>query len=343
MPTGSLHVPNLLHALAPAAGPLAVDVADGPPGSLTRSTRTRSSARPASAGCTSSSPARTTASGSQREFGFHSLDIEDVASRNQRPKLDAYDDYLFIVLHFPVFDKPSGRLLTAELDLFVGPDYLITLPDQDLPPLAAMFERYREREEVREATFSKGTGLPAVPDRRHLRRRVVPDAAQAGRQARRARGRHLRRDGPTRSSRRSRTPSRRSSTSGASSARCARCCATSSARSSATSPTTSTSTSTTSPTRPSGSGTSSRTTRRSPRRSRTPNESVLSHRLNATCACSPRSASRSCPLTLVASICGMNVELPGRRVARRVLAPRGGDDRVHARRAAIYMRRRGWL
>jgi magnesium transporter len=94
----------------------------------------------------------------EQEFGFHPLAIEDVASRNQRPKLDAYDDYLFIVLHFPVFDKPSGRLLTAELDLFVGPDYLITLPDQNLPPLAAMFERYRERDEVRQATFSKGTG-----------------------------------------------------------------------------------------------------------------------------------------------------------------------------------------
>jgi magnesium transporter len=94
----------------------------------------------------------------EREFGFHPLAIEDVASRNQRPKLDAYDDYLFIVLHFPVFDKPSGRLLTAELDLFVGPDFLITLPDQTLPPLAAMFERYREREEVREGVFSKGTG-----------------------------------------------------------------------------------------------------------------------------------------------------------------------------------------
>ena len=94
----------------------------------------------------------------EAEFGFHPLAIEDVASRNQRPKLDAYDDYLFIVLHFPVFDKASGRLLTAELDLFVGPDYLITLPDQTLPPLAAMFERYREREEVREGIFSKGTG-----------------------------------------------------------------------------------------------------------------------------------------------------------------------------------------
>jgi magnesium transporter len=94
----------------------------------------------------------------EREFGFHPLAIEDVASRNQRPKLDAYDDYLFIVLHFAVFDKPSGRLLTAELDLFVGPDFLITLPDQNLPPLSAMFERYRERDEVREGVFSKGTG-----------------------------------------------------------------------------------------------------------------------------------------------------------------------------------------
>jgi magnesium transporter len=94
----------------------------------------------------------------EREFGFHQLAIEDVASRNQRPKLDAYDDYLFIVLHFAVYDKPTGRLHTAELDTFVGPDYLITLPDRNVPPLAAMFERYREREEVRDATFSKGTG-----------------------------------------------------------------------------------------------------------------------------------------------------------------------------------------
>jgi magnesium transporter len=94
----------------------------------------------------------------EREFGFHPLAIEDVASRNQRPKLDAYDDYMFIILHFPVFDKSQDRLLTAELDVFVGPDYLITLPDQNLPPLAAMFERYRERDEVRASTFSKGTG-----------------------------------------------------------------------------------------------------------------------------------------------------------------------------------------
>jgi magnesium transporter len=92
------------------------------------------------------------------EFGFHPLDIEDVFSRNQRPKLDVYDDYLFIVLHFPVFDKLTGRLLTAEVDVFVGEGFLITLSEQALPPLSALFERHRESEELREQAFSKGSG-----------------------------------------------------------------------------------------------------------------------------------------------------------------------------------------
>ncbi len=94
----------------------------------------------------------------EEHFDFHPLDYEDVFSRNQRPKLDQYEDYVFIVLHFPLFDKDTGRILTAELDLFLGPDYLITLPSIPLPPLAAMFERYREKPELREEVFTKGSG-----------------------------------------------------------------------------------------------------------------------------------------------------------------------------------------
>jgi magnesium transporter len=94
----------------------------------------------------------------EANFEFHPLDYEDVYSRNNRSKLDQYDDYVFIVLQFPMFEKETGRLLTAELDLFMGPDYLITLPSLPLPPLSAMFERYREKEDLRETTFSKGTG-----------------------------------------------------------------------------------------------------------------------------------------------------------------------------------------
>src|SRR4051812_19806023 len=94
----------------------------------------------------------------EEHFEFHALDYEDVRSRNQRPKIDTYDDYLFIVLHFPVFDKQVGRLNTGELDIFVGPDFLITLPNVPLQPIEYLFERCRSSEQAREELFSKGSG-----------------------------------------------------------------------------------------------------------------------------------------------------------------------------------------
>src|SRR3954451_13537762 len=94
----------------------------------------------------------------EEHFDFHPLDYEDVQSRNQRPKIDEYPDYLFIVLHFPVFDKAVGRLNAAELDIFIGPDYLITLPNKPLPPVEYLFDRCRSSEEVRAALMSKGSG-----------------------------------------------------------------------------------------------------------------------------------------------------------------------------------------
>src|SRR5215213_4089335 len=91
-------------------------------------------------------------------FPFHPLDYEDVRSRNQRPKIDEYEEYLFIVLHFPVFDKAIGRLNTGELDIFVGPDYLITLPNVPLQPVEYLFERCRSSEQARDELFGKGSG-----------------------------------------------------------------------------------------------------------------------------------------------------------------------------------------
>jgi magnesium transporter len=94
----------------------------------------------------------------EEHFEFHPLDYEDIRSRNQRPKIDAYDDYLFIVLHFPVFDKQVGRLNTGELDVFVGPDFLITMPNVPLQPVEYLFERCRSNEQIRDELFSKGPG-----------------------------------------------------------------------------------------------------------------------------------------------------------------------------------------
>jgi magnesium transporter len=94
----------------------------------------------------------------QESFDFHALDYEDVLSRNQRPKIDVYDDYLFIVLHFPIFDPAAGRLGAGELDVFVGPGYLVTIPNQPLQPVEYLFERCRQKEELRDQLFSRGSG-----------------------------------------------------------------------------------------------------------------------------------------------------------------------------------------
>src|SRR5256714_3717111 len=93
-------------------------------------------------------------------FGWHPLDIEDVLSKRQRPKIDEYADegYLFVVLHFPVYDKTIQRLNAAELDTFVGQDYLVTLPNVELLPVTRLFRRVEDDAELREQLFAKGSG-----------------------------------------------------------------------------------------------------------------------------------------------------------------------------------------
>jgi magnesium transporter len=104
----------------------------------------------------------------EEHFEFHPLDLEDVLSRNQRPKIDEYPDYLFIVLHFPVFDPQVKRLNAGELDIFVGADYLVTIQNTPLQPIEYLFDRCRSKEELREQLFSRGSG--------YLLYRIVDDS-----------------------------------------------------------------------------------------------------------------------------------------------------------------------
>jgi magnesium transporter len=91
-------------------------------------------------------------------FGWHPLDLEDVFSKRQRPKVDDYPEYLFAVLHFPRYDKAIQRLNAAELDVFLGPDYLVTIPNVELLPVTRLFRRCEEDAEFRDELFAKGSG-----------------------------------------------------------------------------------------------------------------------------------------------------------------------------------------
>lgn len=63
----------------------------------------------------------------KHNFHFHPLDIEDCKSLNQRPKIDIYDDYYFLILHFPSYDHWNRFLKTNEIKIFWGEDYVITI------------------------------------------------------------------------------------------------------------------------------------------------------------------------------------------------------------------------
>jgi len=106
------------------------------------------------------SPSSAEATALAERFGWHPLDVEDVLSKRQRPKIDDYadDGYLFVVLHFPFYDKAVQRLNAAELDLFLGPDYLVTLPTVELLPITRLFDRAGEDEVLRGSLFGKGSG-----------------------------------------------------------------------------------------------------------------------------------------------------------------------------------------
>jgi magnesium transporter len=61
-------------------------------------------------------------------YHFHPLDLEDCRSPvNLRPKIDVYDNYYFLILHFPTFDATGTFLDIREIKIFWGKDFLITL------------------------------------------------------------------------------------------------------------------------------------------------------------------------------------------------------------------------
>lgn len=95
-----------------------------------------------------------------QRFHFHHLDLDDILSRIQRPKIDEYEDYLFMVLHFPVFDKQNRITRPSEMDIFIGENYVVTVHcSGDLKPLAKFFQECETDKESRERYLGRSSGF----------------------------------------------------------------------------------------------------------------------------------------------------------------------------------------
>lgn len=93
-------------------------------------------------------------------YRFHPLHIEDVLSRIQRPKIDdnREEEYLFLVLHFPIFNEMTRLSEVSEVDIFVGSDYVVSFHDGRLRPLRRMVQTAGD-ERGQELLLGRGSGF----------------------------------------------------------------------------------------------------------------------------------------------------------------------------------------
>ena len=82
----------------------------------------------------------------ENTFHFHALDIEDCRQTNQRPKIDVYDDYYFLILNFPNFDKQNLFVKPKEVKIFWGEDFIITVGKTHWV-ISNLFEEAKRQEE----------------------------------------------------------------------------------------------------------------------------------------------------------------------------------------------------
>ena len=94
----------------------------------------------------------------KRKYKFHLLDLEDCLSESQRPKIDEYKDYLFIVLQFPYYNKRTRHIATEQVNIFIGQNYLITLHNGHLSELDDIFSKCKKSVKTRKELFGKSTG-----------------------------------------------------------------------------------------------------------------------------------------------------------------------------------------
>lgn len=82
------------------------------------------------------------------EFGFHPLTLEDVASELQRPKVDEYRGYIFVVMFGLTAEPERGSFRTCEVDLFIGRNYLVTCHRGPVPQLNEALQRWTKGGEM---------------------------------------------------------------------------------------------------------------------------------------------------------------------------------------------------
>lgn len=94
----------------------------------------------------------------ERRLGFHPLVVEELMRPTMRPKVEAYGSYLYMVLHFPLFDATTRKTRPVEVDFILTKQELITVTYEPIPPLDSFFKKCQTEKSCQELYASKTPG-----------------------------------------------------------------------------------------------------------------------------------------------------------------------------------------
>ena len=103
-----------------------------------------------------------------RRFKLHPLVLEDILNTNQRPKIDDYGDYLFMVARFFEIDGESNQIGSDQVSLILGANFVLTFQERPSGRFDPVRERLRQdRGQIRKlgADYLAYSLLDAIVDR----------------------------------------------------------------------------------------------------------------------------------------------------------------------------------
>lgn len=92
-------------------------------------------------------------------FDFHELDVEACVEPNQRARIDSYESYMFVTLHFPKYNANKKIYELNEFHIFLGKNFIITLRDFPGKHIDEIYEKYEKKGDDDEYDIDVSSGL----------------------------------------------------------------------------------------------------------------------------------------------------------------------------------------
>ncbi len=91
----------------------------------------------------------------ERHFNLHGLVLDELTRPTARPRVDNFGDYLYLVLHFPIFDQQERKTHPREIDFVLTKHELITVTYEVIGPLEDFFKKCSTDQSCEELFASK--------------------------------------------------------------------------------------------------------------------------------------------------------------------------------------------